>query len=190
MAGDPLQVLQKEWGVITGAPWSFMGAVVAIGTLIYVFINKLKAAELKGLEEQNHLKDVRMADQDRIIRDLKPTQTAYSKLSNATLKGRADRLVLTLRGFHQQESEREIREQEGEKLFRSQEWPSASLEAGRQTRKLRWTAAYNTDFKSEAMLLRDEIFTRLPGVPPVVIWTEWIPHRSFNVWQYRLPFSN
>jgi hypothetical protein len=153
-----LERLQKEWIVISSAPWEFVIAVVLLGSLIYSVLRWQRAAEVGGLKEQVRLKDVQLTDRDRLLRELRPDQTAYSLLSNATLKDKADRLAEALRAFHRRQADFEIQDDERIRVLSTQAWPAASLEAARKSRLLSWTS----EFKGEAMLPRGEIFKRIP----------------------------
>lgn len=100
---DAIRELQKEWSVISNAPWLFTAALAVIGSLLWYLMRWINSAEMSGLREQNRLKDLRLTEQDRLIRELRPTDTAYSRLSNTALKQRAERLVIQLRSFYQRE---------------------------------------------------------------------------------------
>jgi small-conductance mechanosensitive channel len=45
---DSVQELQKEWPVISGAPWSFVIAVVAAGVLIWLFLWIIHRSQIAG----------------------------------------------------------------------------------------------------------------------------------------------
>jgi ABC-type Na+ efflux pump permease subunit len=47
-----VQELQKEWPIISGAPWLFAAAVVAAGVLIWLFLLIIFRSQISGLKEQ------------------------------------------------------------------------------------------------------------------------------------------
>jgi hypothetical protein len=180
MIGVSIDV-QKEWEIITTAPLAFVLALSAVGAIMWGILVLMKSSEISGLREQLRLKDLNLAERDRLIRELRPVQTAYTVLSNETLKRNTVAFVEKLRAYYLRERGEEIKHQEREQMFVN-EWPGASVEAGRQRLKLSWTSAYEAEFKSEAVLLRNEILARLPTVPPGGIWGPGS--------EYRLDLSN
>jgi hypothetical protein len=158
-----LSELQTEWYVITSAPWAFVGSVAIVSGVAWAIIHFAKAAEVSGLKEQLRLRELHILKQDGLIRDLRPEQTAYAMLSTVDLKQKTFSLVHRLREWYQRESNEEINDRERDKVL-NKDWGTASVDAGQQRRKLRWNADYNALFKSEAILLRDELYARLAAM--------------------------
>jgi hypothetical protein len=162
---------------------TFLLAVVAVGTAAWSALHFLYKKRFSDMNERLLLRQEEADRLTRLIEDLKPEKTAYGRLTNDALKERTNKLIKRLRGFYEEELRNEIKHQEQERLFRSAEWPPASLEAGRQLFKERWTSTFEADFKTEAILLRNEILQRLSHIPTseVIRGGIWGPGGEYHV---------
>jgi len=143
--------------VISSAPWSF-----AILSLAVVFVVRLfYRHRMNDLTSQ-------LAQRNRLIEDLKPNGTAYTRLGNSTLRDRAIRLAGQIRAFYEEaETEDRLIHQSDERLgdFGSAQWAEQKRYEALQQRMARRQSEYDSRFRSDAIHLRNEILDRLPGPP-------------------------
>ena len=166
-----LHALQQEWHVIENAPWSFVTAVAALGVAEWFFLSIIYQSKLDGLTQQLSLKTDQLDHSERLLRDLRPTETSYARLSNEILARKADALAKRLREYYVDESDNQIREEEADRALKSRgEWSDGMFQAAKERRTIRWTSAYDGQFKSDAVLLRNEILLRLPVSPKGGTW--------------------
>lgn len=145
-----IETLKREWDVIEAAPWSVLSLMALSGMAVWLYFR----GRIALLKEQNKHKD-------RVIRDLRPTTTAYRRLDNIALRQKAVDLSSRLRRFCGEVAEEEESIQRyHEKAWREDVSEGPVAPARRQTKK--WEQRYNSEFKDEAVLLRNEIIARLP----------------------------
>lgn len=171
-----VEYLGKNWAVLMQAPLVFLGAFVLALIVAWVGANWVATQRIGILQERLAGLQERLAGKDDLIEEYRqrlhlapPNQTAYSRLSNGELKQRALNLVGRIRDFLQ-DSDGELRgaslrQMESMRKARSEEERNAIWQ--RQTSELfsaysKLTADYDRNFKIEAIVLRDEIFSRLP----------------------------
>jgi peptidoglycan hydrolase CwlO-like protein len=81
MAADLLQTLKTEWGVISIAPWSFLAAIIAVGSVLAIVL------QLWHAREKRHLKTV-IETKDATIEQL----SASAKRTEADLSDMRERV--------------------------------------------------------------------------------------------------
>jgi hypothetical protein len=45
---DFIETIQKEWAVISGAPWSFATVIVAVGVILWLFVNQINSGTISA----------------------------------------------------------------------------------------------------------------------------------------------
>lgn len=177
---EVLEYLGQEWDTLSGAPLSFLVALALLSAAIIIgarsWFEKVMAElreQVSTLKERIEGKD-EILDQYRerlkIIEDGKANSgTAYSRLSDDELKRRTLLLVGQLRDFISRR-ERESREisdshwrrsiEAGTEERRKDLWHRQNSEYSQQS--LRTNTEYDQHFRIEAILLRDELLSRLP----------------------------
>lgn len=175
-----LEYLQQEWATLAGAPFAFLIALALSSAAIIFGARRWFEKVIAELREQVATLKERIEGKDeildqyrerlRIIEDGKSNSgTAYSRLSDDELKRRTLLLVGQLRDFISRR-ERESREfsdslwrrrDEAETEERRRElWHRETSEYSQQHFKT--SAEYDQHFRVEAILLRDELLSRLP----------------------------
>lgn len=76
---DIIKTVKDEWPVISGAPWSFAAAVIAVGVFIWVAIKGSYAVRLASLQSRIDLKDDQIADYKEKLGDA-PPETIREKI--------------------------------------------------------------------------------------------------------------
>jgi hypothetical protein len=171
---EAVREIQKEWGVISNAPWLFVLAVAASLGFIWYVVNFLKSSEFAGLREQLNLKSMEVNNLRALIRDLRPSATDFQLRSNEHLRDDASSLARDLRRFFETESGKEQAISEQDMKVTELWGPDQSSLLGHHAEMRRLShqrqtgmqAAYRDQFKVRAIMLRDEIVPRLPALPP------------------------
>jgi hypothetical protein len=178
-----LDFLKNEWNTVTGAPLSFVTLVIISVVIAYTACRWRYSGVIETLREKLGLeKDRLSAEKDRInAKDsqldeyrerlhLVPAQgREYSKLTHAELKAKGLGLVSEIRGWFA------TTEANTRKVADSQ-WRAMTQAKTEEDKQRLWNAHTNTQtqglfgmmaefekrFKVDAILLRDEMNSRLP----------------------------
>jgi hypothetical protein len=78
---DIVKVIKDEWPVISGAPWSFAAAVVAVGLLIWLAVKTSYAVRFASLQSRIDLKNDQIADYKAKLGDA-PPETIRKKIKS------------------------------------------------------------------------------------------------------------
>ncbi len=167
---DPLlKYIEKEWAVLSQAPLVFVltfvfAVVVAVGIANWVY-----SRQIETLNERLRAKDDQLVDYRERLRLAPTDQTSYSRLSNAELTQRALVVVARMREFlanYDRQSRLALANQ-------FEEMRNAKTDEERHAVWTRQTAAliresstatidYDRQFKTDTIVLRDELQSRLP----------------------------
>jgi len=152
-----METLKGEWPVIHDAPISFFIAVVSLSAIGLLVLRFVYAGRILLLKDQ-------IKNKDRLIKDLRPSKTYWEQLDNIVLTEKVTFLVGQLR-----ETYRHYRDQEDELLMlnlKVKEGLKAVSNDEQEKRRRLLRDNYDSTFKCDAILLRDEILRRIPSLPP------------------------
>lgn len=167
---DPFEFFREHWNTFKKFRWTFLSLALIVASIAYNAAAWRYQGIIESVHERLALKDEQLQSYKNRL-DLTPTyNSASSRLSNTDLKNRSIKLVKTLRDALEdfwEEQSRSMRDYsarsyeaatEGEKnlLFREETNVLIRLNA-------RLNAQYNREFKADAVLLRDEMLSRLSG---------------------------
>jgi hypothetical protein len=162
MLTPAIEQIKKNWATLRRAPFAFITvAVIAVGLT-------WGAAKLFYDERISTYKEI-IADREERLRFRSPTSTSYSQLNNAELKEKALKLAKKIREFSYDTmgteqnmvlswinfSREKNSPEEKRKLYEQFLQQAVS-------RNSQYGAEYSNKFKSEALLLEEEISIRLP----------------------------
>lgn len=172
---EPVDTFRKEWPVIKAAPWSVFTISVVVAVIVWLIFRFLHKREVTTLKASVELGEQRIRAAAEVIRNQRPSGTAFSGLPNSDLKREALALAKRIRRYYEQECEAEADIERADSQI-SGTW--ADLEAYRRRaeekrdeRTRSRGAHFKSTFKIDAVLLRNEMIFRLPpGQPPGGIW--------------------
>lgn len=181
-----INFLSENWDQIRAEPLQFIICALiflAIGFFLNNYICKERIETLKQnissnndvyIGQLNILKD-RIAAKDDLLSEYRQRlhiadthRTAYSQLTNEELKQNASKLVFKMREFlkikNQHDSDCRASEWQQMQQARTEEERRKIWEeqTARSLRKPSINIEYNEKFRSDAILIRDEILSRLP----------------------------
>jgi hypothetical protein len=170
-----LEVLSKEWGAISGAPFSFLIAVAAVCGLAYAFASWRYKAIIDKLKATIDLKDERLGLKDQQLDgyreqlNLTPARgSEYARLTNSDLRTEVAKFLADLREWSMEHATRRSDrvEQQFSGVFES-------TDKGQRKRLFKdflfnhvasatdMSDEYDAKFKVRAIVLRDELLTRV-----------------------------
>jgi hypothetical protein len=162
------EYLATELDVIASAPVAFISSVLICATACWFILRWANRQQVDVLKQSLALKEDLIMQRERLISELQPKNTRYSLLTNEQLQREALDLVRRLREFYRVEEQREQEIQRyDEHLIETGQGFSAKqfTEAtGRRKQELR--RAFGEHFRSDALLIRDNLLERLPSHPP------------------------
>lgn len=164
-----VELVAKEWQTLKEAPITFLLVLIFAAFAGAYAARWLYAERIEVLQQRLSAKDDQLAEYRERLHLAPAGQTAYSQLTNGELKQRALRLIGNIREFLERTGEEDrkvtfaqfaamsMAKSEEEK---NQLWHRQTEEMSR--RSFQRSADYDRQFKVEAILLRDEILSRLP----------------------------
>ncbi|WP_094607168.1 hypothetical protein SPSIL_058290 [Sporomusa silvacetica DSM 10669] len=172
---DFINFLAKEWDTLIKAPFTFALLFVGACAIAYFFskfryetiIAQLKE-RIEGYKDRLSAKDEQLNDYRQRLHLLPSTETSYSRLSNMEIKKMTLELVSKIRSFLKESNtyctsllmnrsySNTMTEEDRQKAW-SEETMALSLKSSEIN------SYYDTHFKVEAILLRDELLSRLPS---------------------------
>jgi len=171
-----IEFIKNEWSTISSAPFTFLILLVLAFSLAYLAsswrhqgIIDLLREQLSVHKDRIEIKDDQIAEYRERLHLVPSDTTEFTKLTNKELKEKALNLLQNLRSFL---SERERKQREILFSGREQDYRNLTEEERRkawneETKKsmmdsLKTSADYDTLYKVDAILLRDELLSRLP----------------------------
>lgn len=163
-----IEYLQKEWGTVSGAPVIFIIACIFVAGLAYAASRWKHGAIIELLRERIVAKDEQLDVYRERLHLIPAHGSEFSRLSHAELQKEAFLFVLSMRDWlgarRSQDTESQL-----------QQWLAMKNAADDDQRKLLWDAQitdsarssatisneYDAKFKVKAMVLRDELLTRV-----------------------------
>ncbi|WP_433583539.1 hypothetical protein [Paenibacillus amylolyticus] len=168
-----IDYLNKEWSTVSKAPFTFILLLVITFTAVYVIarwryesiIGTLKE-RIEGYKDRINSKDEQLNEYRQRLNLVPINQTSYSRLTNIDLKNQALQVVSKIRDF--------LKVRQSNKLMftrmnynntmseeeREQAWHSETQAMIQDS--LETNANYDSLFKVDTILLRDELLSRIP----------------------------
>ena len=168
-----LEYVQREWSTVSAAPFTFILACALVAGLAYAASHWKHGAIIELLRERLAAKDQQL-DEYRERLHLAPTHgSAFAKLSHAELQKEALKFVCGLRDWLRLRQTQDSQRQH-------QQWIEMTNAADEARRKQLWDAhtgdlissgasfrhEYDANFKVQAVVLRDELLTRVQHPDP------------------------
>ncbi len=168
-----LEYLQKEWGTISAAPFTFFVACVLVAGLAYAASRWKHSAIIDLLRERIVAKDEQLDGYRESLHLVPAHGSEFSRLAHAALQKEALQFVSSLREWL---GNRRSQDSESQ----NQQWLAMTNATNEEERKRLWDAQttesirssttlnneYDSRFKAKAMVLRDELLTRVQHPEP------------------------
>lgn len=168
--------IKNEWSTISSAPFTFIILLVLAFSLAYLAsswrhqgIIDLLREQLSIHKEWLEAKNDQIAEYRERLHLIPSDTTNFTKLSNKELQEKALRLVQTLRTFlsERERTQREILYSGWRQNYKELSEEERQKAWNEETKKsmmdsLKTNTDYDTRFKVDAILLRDELLSRLP----------------------------
>lgn len=168
-----IEYLQREWGTVSGAPLTFFVACALVAGLAYAASRWKHGAIIDLLHERIVAKDEQLDGYREKLHLVPAHGSEFSRLSHAELQKEALRFVLSLREWlgarRSQDSERQHQQwlamtNATNEVERKRLWDAQTTESMRSSTTL--NNEYDSKFKVKAMVLRDELLTRVQHPEP------------------------
>jgi hypothetical protein len=174
---DLFQLLRDQWSAVSRAPWPFVLSSVAMFLLAFAACRWRYEGLAEGLREQiqalrEHLetKGAQLDEYRERLHLVAASGSKFSQLTHSELKTKALEFVRDLRGWLARRSA-----EDSEQGHR--EWSEMGSAPNEEERQRLWhehtgasirrhseqDAEYDDSYKVDAILLRDEMLTRLPS---------------------------
>jgi hypothetical protein len=170
---DLTEFLQREWTTITGAPFTFVLAAILVCGLAYTASRWRHSGIIDLLRERLAAKDQQISEYRERLHLVPADGGALSKQSHGELQTEALKFVASLRDWlaarRKQDSERQ-----------HQQWVAMTRATDESQKKALWDAhtgdlistgtslnsEYDAKFKVKAIVLRDELLSRVKHPDP------------------------
>lgn len=163
-----LDFAYKNWTIIKSVPTVFISFAVIVFCFSLVLVNTIYKERIEILKERLSSKDDMLSEYRQRLHLTDTNKTAYSQLTNQELKTAAFDLIPKMREYLKQTDQQNRNQSDAD----HQQMIQAKTEEERQkiwneqTSRLMRTPSVNIEygakFQSTAILLRDEILSRLP----------------------------
>jgi len=163
-----LEFLSKNWETLKSAPLVFVSFLLLAFAFAIVVANFVYKERIETLKERLISKDDQINEYRQRLHLVDTNKTAYSQLTNQELRTASSNLISRLREYADQHELADRRRDEAER----QQMLQAKSEEERQKIWNTYTSAlltapnlnseYSSRFRSEAILIRDEVLSRLP----------------------------
>ena len=178
-----IEYLQREWFTVSAAPVTFLVASVLVGGLAYAASRWKHGAIIELLRERIVAKDEQLDGYRERLHLVPAHGSEFSRLSHVELQKQSLQFVSSLRDWlgkrRSQDSDRQ-----------HQQWLAMTSAKGEADRKRLWDAQttdlmrssttfnneYDAQFKVKAMVLRDELLTRVQLPDPTRIDNHMYEH--------------
>lgn len=175
---DLLDHITANWGVLSSAPFVFativllaFGSSYLVARWRYEAVLALLRERIEALRDRLAAKDEQLGDYRERLHLVPATGTVFSRLTNAELKGRVLKTVEEMRAFLAQ-----FQARQHEQLF-GDGWRMKAVEMTEEERRDAWArqtqafaresfrinAEWDTKFKVDSIILRDELLARVPA---------------------------
>jgi len=169
MLKDLLLLLQQEWSTLKAAPFTFVLLFILAFLAAFFAVRWYYRGVLETKNERLKAKDDQLDDYRQRLGLISGSGSEFSLLNHEELKQRAINLVTNIREFSvriNEESSRRILTQQRRMIEaktedeRNRIWHTFSDKLFQQSTKQ--NAEYDRQFKIDAILMRDEMLSRLP----------------------------
>lgn len=175
MLNELISHLQKEWSILSSAPFTFvitliLGGLVAFLAMNWAYEARFKLLQDRLLAKQDSLlaKDDQLAEYRERLHLTPASRGGFSRLTHAELKQKALGLVQQIRTFlvkHETEN-RKVSDSKWQQMVMAKTEEEKQRLWNEHTNistqfYLRLNSEYNQQYKVDAILLRDEILSRL-----------------------------
>lgn len=163
-----LDFLIKNWETLKSAPLVFISFLLLAAALAFVIANYINKERIEALKERLTSKDDQINEYRQRLHLVDTDKTAYSQLTNQELRGASVKLTTHLREYVDQ------REQQDRKRLDAFQQQMLNAKSEEERQRV-WNAdtstlltsptlnsEYSAKFLSDAILLRDELLSRLP----------------------------
>ncbi|MBM4274029.1 MAG: hypothetical protein FJ134_06160 [Deltaproteobacteria bacterium] len=162
-----IDFLYRNWETLKSAPLVFISFAILIIFPLWFLISHIYKERIETLKERLAAKDDQINEYRQRLHLVDREKTAYSQLTNNELQDKASKLISRMREYHKEKDKRNSKindvyrqrmiqaktDQEREMIWTEQTslllGPSVNLE-------------YGEKFKADAIILRDELLSRLP----------------------------
>jgi hypothetical protein len=168
-----IEYLQKEWLTVSGAPFTFFILCILVAGLAYAASRWKHGAIIELLRERIVAKDEQLDGYREKLHLVPAHGSEFSRLSHAELQKEALKFVSSLRDWlgtrRSQDSERQHQQwlamtNATDEVQRKQLWDAQTTESMRSSTT--FNNEYDAKFKVKAMVLRDELLTRVQHPEP------------------------
>lgn len=169
MLNELISHLQKEWSILSSAPFTFVITLILGGLVAFFALNWAYEARFKLLQDRLLAKDDQLGEYRERLHLTPALGSGFSRLTHKELKQKALELVQQIRTFlvkHEAE-DRKVSDSKWQQMVMAKteeekkrlwnEYTNISIQFS-----LRLNSEYGQRFKVDAILLRDEILSRLP----------------------------
>jgi hypothetical protein len=168
-----IEYLQKEWSTLSGAPVTFISASILVAGLAYAASRWKHNAIIELLRERIVAKDEQLDGYREKLHLVPAHGSEFSRLSHAELQKIALLFVSSLREWlavrRNHDSERQHQQwlamtNASDETQRKQLWDAQTTDSVRSSMAI--NNEYDAKFKVKAMVLRDELLTRVQHPEP------------------------
>jgi hypothetical protein len=163
-----LDFLTKNWETLKSAPLIFISFLLLAFALAFVVANYIYKERIETLKERLTSKDDQINEYRQRLHLVDTDKTAYSQLTNQELRGASAKPASRLREYVDQREQQDMRRLDASRLqmlnAKSEEERQRVWNAETSTLLTSPTlnSEYSAKFLSDAILLRDELLSRLP----------------------------
>jgi len=170
-----IEYLQKEWLTVSAAPFTFFILSILVAGLAYAASRWMHGAIIELLRERIVAKDEQLDGYRERLHLVPAHGSEFSRLSHAELQKEALKFVSNLREWlgtrKSQDSERNHQNwlatiNATDEVQRQQLWDAQTTESMRSSTTL--NNEYDVKFKVKAIVLRDELLTRVQHPEPSI----------------------
>jgi hypothetical protein len=171
---DVIEFLKNEWSVLSAAPFTFISFfVLSLGTTFllarwrYEGIVETNKERIESLKERLESKDELLDDYRQRLHLIPASGSAFSQLSNWDLKQRALNTVAQIRAFLEEIRLNDTLLTTNRPRYEGMTEEEKDMAWQQETTKLllesvKANSQYDSKFKVDTILLRDELLSRLP----------------------------
>jgi hypothetical protein len=163
-----IEYLQKEWATVSGAPFIFFIVSILVASLAYAASRWKHGAIIELLRERIAAKDEQLDGYREQLHLVPAHGSEFSRLSHAALQVEALNFVSSIREWlgarRSEDSQRQYQQwlamtNATDEVQRKQLWDAQTTDSIRSSTTL--NNEYDAKFKVKAMVLRDELLTRV-----------------------------
>ncbi len=163
--------LKNNWEVLKQAPGVFIISCLLIAALVYYAVDLFYKERIETLKERLTAKDEQLNEYRRKGSSSQASVTSFARLSNLELIQKSSQIFGQVRqllsSYHQSEINNRqaydnLRLTANTEVEKNKLWNDYGSQSSRISAEL--MQQYDSKFKTDAILLRDEILSRLPKV--------------------------